>query len=564
MTIDERLALQQTFDPVSLEVARHRLQSVAEEMGAVLIRTAYSPNIKDRRDCSTALFAPDGALVAQAEHIPLHLGLMPTAVAGVLDVFPPEVLEPGDTIMTNDPFLGSSHLPDICVVSPVFADTKLVGLVANLAHHVDVGGISAGGIAVGAKEIFQEGIRVPPLFVRRQGKIVDDVVRLLLTNVRTAWVTRGDLLAQLGANSLGERRLIELHAEWGELLQTHFKWLIDYGERRTRGALASLPDGHGTFTDYLEHTGRAETEIPISAVVAIEADGIRIDLTGSASQVAGSVNCSRAVTIGCAVFAVKAVADPSLPANAGATRPIEVVTRRGTVVDADFPAAVSSGNINTAQRVVDAVLGALAQIVPERVPAASSGSMSILTIGGIDPRTRGYYSYVETYAGGQGASAAQDGMDGVHTNMTNTRNTPVEVIEQEYPLRVRGYALRPDTGGAGRTRGGCGLRREIELLAGIADVTVSTDRRRHRPWGAAGGGSGAGSRTLVTRDGIDAEMSTMFTVELQSEDVVAIETPGGGGHGDPTRRDPEAVARDVAEGLVTEQAWKRAVDEAQA
>jgi N-methylhydantoinase B len=541
------------FDPIALEIARHRLQSIAEETGGVLIRTSFSPNIKDRRDCSTGIYSPAGELVAQAEHIPLHLGLMPGVVRSALEVLPLSECEPGDVLMTNDPFIGGSHLPDICLISPIFVDDRPIAIAANLAHHVDVGGMSPGGIPVGAHEIFQEGLRIPPIKLQRAGVLDERVLELLLANVRTTGAARGDLTAQLAANSLAERRLLELYEEWGpQAFQHNLAGLLEYGERRARDAIAGLPHGTAEFTDYLEATGTEERDVAIHAKVTVDGSGIEVDLTGTDPQVAGTVNCGRGVTVACATFVVRALTDPTLPANAGAMRPISVVTTPGTLVDAVFPAAVSSGNINTAQRIVDALMGAFAQLVPDRVPAASSGSMSILTIGGVDPETGGYFSYVETYGGGQGAHGDIDGLDGVHTNMTNTRNTPCEVIELEYPLRVRRYGLLPDTGGAGEHRGGSGLVRELELVRGTARASVVTERRKRRPWGLQGGGPGASSRVLVAPDGgAPAEVGAMTEVALGVGQRLVIETPGGGGYGDPSLRDPAAAERDALDGLVT-------------
>jgi N-methylhydantoinase B len=541
------------FDPIALEIARHRLQSIAEETGGVLIRTAFSPNIKDRRDCSTGIYSPAGELVAQAEHIPLHLGLLPGLVKAVLEVFPLEDCQPGDVILTNDPYIGGSHLPDLCLISPIFVDGHPIAVAANLAHHVDVGGISPGGIPVGAHEIFQEGLRIPPIRLQRAGVIDERVLELVLANVRTSAATRGDLTAQLASNSLAERRLVELHREWGdERFRAHLGELIAYGERRARDAIAGLPHGTAEFTDYLEVTGTEERDVAIRAKVTVGPDGVEMDLRGTDPQVAGTVNCGRGVTVACATFVVRALTDPTLPSNAGTMRPVSVLTTPGTLVDAVFPAAVSSGNVNAAQRVVDALMGAFAQLVPDRVPAASSGSMSILTIGGIDPATERYYSYVETYGGGGGALRDLDGLDGAHTNMTNTRNTPCEVIELEYPLRVRRYALLPDTGGAGRHRGGTGLVRELELSRGAARAVVVTERRRRRPWGLLGGADGAGSRVVVVdSDGVETEVGAMSQVTLAPGQRLIIETPGGGGYGDPGERAAEASERDVSDGLVT-------------
>ncbi|MCE3552748.1 hydantoinase B/oxoprolinase family protein [Pseudonocardia sp. RS11V-5] len=531
MTTDH---LTDDLGPVELEIARHRFESTAEEVGTALIRTSYSPNIKDRRDCSAGVYSPTGELIAQAEHIPLHLGLMPTMVRNVLAEVGTGSLEPGDVLISNNPYLGGSHLPDTCLVTPVFVDGRLVAVVANMAHHVDVGGIVPGSMATHATEIFQEGVRIPPVKLACRGELRADLMAVLMANVRTADKTRGDLMAQLAANRLGERRIGEMVAEWGpELFERSCAALVRYAERRTRAALAALPDGTASFTDHLEHDGVAPRSIPISVTVRKQGDAVEIDLTGSADQVPGAVNCSYAVTEACAGYVVKALTDPTLPSNAGLMRPVRVLTRPGSVCAAEFPAPVANGNTQTAQRIVDALLGAFAQIVPDRVPAASSGSMSIVTVGGQDPRTGRYYSYVETYGGGQGAGPHTDGDSAVHTHMTNTRNTPCEVIEREYPLRVDRYAIARGTGGAGRCRGGDGLIREITLTDGTATAVVATARVDTRPWGLHGGQDAVGARVAVTHQNSGTtELPAMSSVRLEAGTTLSVRTAGGGGFGE--------------------------------
>ena len=446
------------LDPVDLEIARNRMESIAEEVGTTLIRTSYSPNIKDRRDCSAGVYRPSGELIAQAEHIPLHLGLMPTLVRRTLDEIGREKLQPGDVLLTNNPYIGGSHLPDTCIITPVFVGEELVAVVANMAHHVDIGGITPGSMATHATEIFQEGIRIPPLRLYNSGELAKDVVALLLTNIRTPEKTRGDLMAQVSANMIGVRRVMEVVDDWGvDYFHTACESLVDYAERRTRAAIAALPDGEGDFIDYLEHNGVTDQRIPISVKVIKHGDELTVDLTGSGDQVAGAVNCSSAVSDACVAYVVKVLADPSLPSNAGLMRPITVVTRPGSVVSAQFPAPVANGNTQTSMRIVDALLGAFDKLSPGIAPAASCGSQNLLTIGGTDPATGVPYSYVETYGGGQGATAASSGADATHTHMTNTRNTPCEVIEREYPLRVERYAIASGTGGRGLHRGGDGM-----------------------------------------------------------------------------------------------------------
>jgi N-methylhydantoinase B len=541
------------IDPVTLEVMRNAFQSVAEEMGAALIRTALSPNIKDRRDCSTGVYSPAGELIAQAEHIPLHLGLMPSVVKSTLAIFPVETLCAGDAIVTNDPYVSGSHLPDICVISPLFEEGRCVGILANLAHHVDIGGIAPGGMPTISTEIFQEGIRIPPVRIKKGGRVDEELLALIVTNVRTGRESRGDFQAQLAANNVGERRLKEIIAKYGAAkTAAAMEELVRYSERRMRARLRELPRGTFRFEDYLEGDGLTDAPLKIAASVSLDPAGIVVDFTGSSPQTRGSVNCTRAVTLACTYYAIKAALDPELPSTGGAFRPVEVVTPAGSIVNPSFPAPVSNANINTSQRIADVVLGALAQALPERVPAASSGSMCLFTIGGIHPRTGAYYSYVETYGGGQGAVFNQDGMDGVHTNMTNTRNTPVEVIEIAYPLTVERYGLIPDTDGPGRFRGGLGLTRELTVEDHPAVINLSSDRLKLRPWGLAGGQPGGTvDSALRLASGETVPLPSKTTRPVEPGTRVLLRTAGGGGYGDPFRREPQRVREDVADGLIS-------------
>ena len=520
------------LNAVEIEIARNRLASIAEEVGMALIRTSYSPNIKDRRDCSAGIYGPDGELISQAEHIPLHLGLMPTLIANVITEYGAQNLRPGDVLMTNNPYLGGSHLPDMCVITPIFVDGAVIALVATMAHHVDVGGITPGSMATHATEIYQEGVRVPPVKLFAEGELQRELLALLLMNIRTADKTRGDLMAQVAANRLGERRILELVEEWGvEGFEHASGALITYAERRTRAAITELPDGTGTFTDHLEHNGVDEEQIPVTATVTVAGGEITIDLSASSGQVRGAVNCSYAVTRACAAYVVKMLADPTLPSNAGLMAPISVITRPGSLVHAEFPAPVAHGNIQTAQRIVDAILGAFETFTEGLVPAASSGSMSMVTVGGIDPRTGRYYSYVETYGGGQGAYPDSAGASATHTHMTNTRNTPCEVIEREYPLRVEAYEIARGTGGQGRSPGGDGLYRRLRLTHGEAIVVPGTSRVTTSPWGLAGGGDGTPALVEVHRADGSSPLPSLSRVDLQEGEGISIRTAGGGGYG---------------------------------
>lgn len=541
------------MDPITLEVMRNAFQSVAEEMGAALIRTALSTNIKDRRDCSTAIYTSEGKLVAQAEHIPLHLGLMISVVKKILEYYPVENMKPGDAIITNDPYISGSHLPDICMISPVFVDGRCIGILANLSHHVDIGGISPGGMPTISTEIFQEGLRIPPIRLRRAHVVDEEMMRLITNNVRTSYETLGDFQAQFAANNVGERRLKEIVAKFGVTeTEYYMQELINYSERRMIAAIAELPRGRFEFEDYLEGDGISDNLLTIRAAVNIEATRIIVDFTGTSPQAKGSVNSTRAVTLACVFFALKSVMDPELPSSAGTFFPVEVITPSGTLVNPRFPAPVSNANINTSQRIADVILGALAQAVPLRVPAASTGSMSIFTIGGSHPSTGVYYSYVETYGGGQGAVHNADGMDGVHTNMTNTRNAPAEVIEIAYPLRVDKYALVPDSDGAGRFRGGLGLTREITVLEHEATISIGTERRRIRPWGIQGGQQGGPSGSWIkTPSGKMKPLPSKITTTVAPGTKIVLKTAGGGGYGPPLTREPELVAKDVVDGFIS-------------
>jgi N-methylhydantoinase B len=546
------------IDGVTLEVMRNALQSVAEEMGVTLIRTALSINIKDRRDCSTAIYTENGDLVAQAEHIPLHLGLMPTVIRSVLAQYPKEQLKPGDAIVINDPFISGSHLPDVCIFSPVFYQGKLIAIVANLAHHSDIGGIAPGGMPITATEIFQEGVRIPPCKIRKEGVIDEELLGLITNNVRTPHEWRGDMEAQLACNNVGEKRIMELVEKYGpEYVSVYMEEMILYSERRMLARIAEMDKGEFTFEDQLETGLQADEVVPIKVRVQIRDQSILVDFTGTGPQMRGSLNCTRGVTLACVYYAIKAMTDPEIPSNSGAFLPIEVITPLGSIVNPKFPAAVSNANINTSQRITDALFGALAKVLPERAMAACCGSMNLFTIGGFDPRNDNYYSYVETYGGGMGAVNNLDGMDGVHTNMTNTRNTPAEVMEMAYPTFVKKYGLVPDSEGAGKFRGGMGLTREVIILGRSATITLSTERSYTDSWGLFGGLAGKHSYcALIGPDGQEQQFPARITTSVQEKSTIILQTAGAGGFGPPYERDPEEVRRDVLEELVSLQRAK--------
>lgn len=536
------------MDPASLQVLISRLTGVAEEMGAVLRRAAYSPNIKERADCSAALFTAAGELLVQAEHIPVHLGSMPASVEAAIAAFPAGSMKPGRQIILNDPFAGGTHLNDITLVAPCFVDDELVGWVANRAHHADLGGMAPGSIPPDAVEIYQEGLRIPPVVLSAA------VVSMLCANSRTPAERRGDLDAQVGANRVGVQRLAALVAEGAE-----FGAVLEYGERRMRAALAAVPDGSWFFEDVLDSSGpRPSQQSPVRVAVRVTVAGesVEFDFSASAPQQPGNVNAVEAVTVSAVAFALRSALDPGMPSNGGAMRPVSVVCLPGSVVAAVPPVAVGAGNVEVSQRVADVCQGALALALPVgRVGAANQGTMNNVMIGGPG------WVYYETIGGGQGARpgvpsvpppalspalqnqaqtgeflqarAPVAGQSGIHTGMTNSLNSPIEALERSYPLRVLRYRLRSGSGGEGAAPGGDGIERDLQLLE---DCTLSliTERRLSRPWGLDGGGPGAVGENWLLPGGDESaarRLPDKCTIELQAGDVLRMLTPGGGGYG---------------------------------
>jgi len=522
------------IDAVTLEVFNHRFSAIAEEMGVALCRSAFSPNIKERRDFSCALFDGAGAMVAQAAHIPVHLGAMPLSLRAAIAQRP---MGPGDVVMLNDPYAGGTHLPDVTVVAPVFlrGTRRPFGYVANRAHHADIGGAAPGSMPL-ATEIYQEGLRLPPVRLVAGGQVVDDVLRLFLANTRVPDERRGDLLAQLAALRLGDRRLQEL-VEGGGRQRTAAAMaaLQGYSARLMRAALRRLPAGTCHAVDWMDDDGTGSERIPIYVSVRLGQGQVVVDFAGTAPQVAGGINANYAVTLAAVLYVFQAVAASAIPANAGLLQPIRVVAPLGSLVNARFPAAVAGGNVETAQRIVDVLLKALAGVVPQQIPAASNGSMNNLALGGYDTARRRPFAYYETIGGGVGAGPHGPGASGMHTHMTNTLNTPVEALEAGYPLRVWRYGLRVGSGGRGRQRGGEGIVREVELLV-PASVTLLTDRRRLRPYGLRHGGSAEPGRNLLRTRGPGGRLQTRrlpakTNVTVSPGDRICILTPGGGGWG---------------------------------
>ena len=575
-------------DPVELEIFKNLYHSIAEEMGAALRRTAFSPNIKERRDYSCAVFDGAGEVIAMGDHMPVHLGSMPMSVRAAIDAGP---MEPGDVVMLNDPFRGGTHLPDITLVAPVYVGLRGRSLraghglrkakrpqhiqpdfyVSSRAHHADVGGAYPGSMGL-CREIYQEGVRIPPVKLVRAGGMDRDVLALLLNNVRTPHEREGDLGAQIAACHTGLERLREVCSRYGVERAKHAAAdLLDYSEELMSAFLERVPPGEYRAEDFLDEDGVGDRLVKIAVAIKVANtdarlalnSGVRkalarrggslrsfarqkqrllaqddklqpvvtVDFTGSDPQVEGSVNAVSAITYSACFYVFRCLLAEDIPATAGLMRPIQVISPEGTIVNARPPAAVAGGNVETSQRIVDVLLRALAQAIPDRIPAAASGTMNNLTIGGMDPRTGEPFAYYETVAGGMGARPGKAGVSGVHTHMTNSLNTPVEALEYAYPLRVRRYSLRPESGGTGEFRGGDGIVREIEVLADC-EVTLLAERRSRGPWGLAGAADGAPGKAFITRqDGSVEQMPGKFSTRLGKGERIRIETPGGGGWG---------------------------------
>jgi N-methylhydantoinase B len=539
-------------DPVKLEIFKSLYSSVAEEMGVSLRRSAFSPNIKERRDYSCAVFNRDGVLIAQGDHMPVHLGSMPMSVRAALDTVK---LDPGDIVVLNDPYAGGTHLPDVTMVAAVFGEgvkgrrgegatpkarhgsprlrvsqsPRPLFYVANRAHHADIGGATPGSMGR-AEEIYQEGLRIPPVKLMIGGRVNDDVMRLISANVRVPEEREGDLTAQLGAIATGSERLLEIVERYGfkeaDLYATH---LINYTGEMMRRVIRDLPDGVYEAEDFLDDDGYSDERVRIAVRIEIRGAHADVDFSGSAPQVRGPINAVEAITVSAVYYVFRCLIPVNVPASWGIMQPITVTAPTGTVVNARPPAAVAGGNVETSQRIVDTVLLALSK-AGAQVPAASQGTMNNLTIGGTDSRTGKQFAYYETVAGGMGARPGLAGIDGIHTHMTNSLNTPAEALEFAYPLRVQRYGIRPGSGGGGQFRGGDGVVREVELLSD-AQVTILSDRRKTRPYGLNGGEPGtAGCAVLITQGG-ERQLNGKDSARATAGDRIRIESPGGGGYG---------------------------------
>jgi len=517
------------LDPIRLEIFRSLFSAVAEEMGATLMRSAASPNIKERRDYSCAIFTGNGELVAQGEHMPVHLGSMPLSVQTALEEV---TFHPSDVVILNDPYKGGTHLPDITMIAPVYVEEsdQPVFFVANRAHHADIGGMSAGSMPL-ATELYQEGVVIPPVKWVDQGVPNKDLERLILNNVRTPEERKSDLDAQSATLKVGEDRLLELADRYGlETIRNFMQQVLEYSEQLMRSELQDFPNGEYSAKDYLDDDGFSDDPVKIACKITIGDEKAIVDFSESSPQVRGSLNAVFAITYSATVYCFRCLAEQKIPVNDGCFRPLKVIAPKGKVVNANSPAAVAGGNVETSQRIVDVVFKALSQVVPERVPAASQGTMNNLAIGGTDENGKSF-GYYETTAGGMGARPTKQGISGIHTHMTNTMNTPIEALEMTYPFRITAYHFRRDSGGEGKFRGGDGLVRSLELLTN-ASVTVLSERRKFQPYGLHGGESGKSGENWLVEGDARKKLPSKFNRQCQAGEVIEMKTPGGGGYGE--------------------------------
>ena len=543
------------LDPIAIEILANGLRSIADETYIALMKSAYSTNIKERNDHSTALIDPRGRLIVQAENsLAIHLGSMMGLMRAVLDKVPLAEIAEGDIFVGNDPFVaGGSHLPDVNMAMPVFVDGELLCFMCNIAHHADIGGMAPGSMAGGMTEIYQEGLRIPPVRMFRKGELVPDVLDLLLLNARLPEERRGDYFAQVAACRLGVRRVGELAAEHGAAtIAATFDEIIDRTAERMRAALARIPPGEYRFADVMDDDGMGTRDIPIKLRVVVPPPGsnarVLFDFAGSSPQVRGNINCTMSATQAAVLYSLKALLDPDVPNNHGLISIVDIEAPAGSIVNAVFPAAVAA-RANTAQRMVDIVIGALAPALPEAAVAAANGANTTAVFFGRDPRTGRDYLYLETLGGGFGGRFARDGKDGVQVHITNTSNLPVEAIEAEYPLRVERYGFVEDSGGAGRQRGGLGLHRVVRPVGHTMTFSGQGERFVHAPWGLFGGAEGGTGRFAKRTGARDEALETKpSAVTVSPEEAVVIETPGAGGYGPPAERDVASLRADYRSG----------------
>ncbi|MGQ9617851.1 MAG: hydantoinase B/oxoprolinase family protein [Candidatus Aminicenantia bacterium] len=515
------------FDPVEIEIFRNIFQSICDEMGTVLKKSAFSPNIKERQDYSCALFTPDGESFAFGSHIPVHLGAMPLSVKEALKE---SSLEDGEMIVLNDPYKGGTHLPDITLIAPFYFEDELIFIVANRAHHSDIGGIKPGSMPL-SSEIYQEGIIIPPVKIVRRGEISKDIMSMILSNVRTPEEREGDIIAQIASNQKGIYRLKEVVEKYGVLKSSeNAKNLIDYSERLFRSFIDRIPEGIYEFEDYMDDDGFGDEKIPIKVKVEVKKGEIYIDFSESSSQVKGGINANFAVTYSAVLYVMKSVIGEEIPVNSGIMKPIKLILLEGSIVNASKPYAVAGGNVETSQRIVDVLLGAFSRVLPDKIPSASQGTMNNISFGGRDEKGENF-AYYETIGGGTGAGPGWNGISGVHSHMTNSLNTPIEGLERYLPIKMRKYLLRKGSGGKGRFRGGDGIIREYEFLV-ETEVSILSERRRIPPYGLMGGKPGKPGKNMLFKNKKRISLPSKINFKAEKGDILRIETPGGGGFGE--------------------------------
>jgi N-methylhydantoinase B len=542
-----------SIDPITLEVLRNKLEDISDEMEITLLKSSHSTVVKEALDASAAIFDASGNQIAQAIASPIHLGMILPAVSRIVELFPPETMREGDVFVLNDPFDGGTHLPDVVMTVPIVADGETIGLAVAITHHQEMGGRSAGSTPMDASEIFQEGLRIPPLKLYDQGEPNETLFAMLERNVRIPDTVRGDLDGQQAACATGVRGVRLLVEHYGaDVLRSCMVELLDRAEKMTRAEIERIPDGVYRFVDYLDNDGfDLERRIRIEVAVTIDGSDFMVDLTGSDPQVRGPINCVPASTLSAIYYVVKVVTDPSIPNNSGCYRPVRTILPEGSIVNAKPPAAVN-GRAVVVRRIVDAMLGALAPALPDRVPAASSGHPLVCSMGGLDPATGRPYVTSEIGTGGMGARPGKDGVECVQTDTSNSQNVPVEALELEFPLRVGSYRLRRDSGGPGRFRGGLGFEKSFEALRGTVSISHRGERNHTAPWGLFGGGAGAMAKSRIVRaDGSVEHFPSKAELRLEPGDRLEVWTTGGGGHGDSLTRDPALVLADVIDQKVS-------------
>lgn len=544
------------LDPITLEVVRNKLDDIADEMEVTLLKSSHSAIVKEALDASAAIFAADGEQIAQATAAPIHLGMIIPAVKKFVELFPPATMEEGDVYVLNDPFEGGTHLPDLVVTVPVLVEGETIALVTAITHHQEIGGRSPGSTPTDATEIFQEGLRIPPLKLYERGVVNQTLLAILAKNVRIPETVIGDLNGQIAACYMARRRVQELASRYGkDSLKRYMRELLSRAETLTRQAIARIPDGRYHFVDYLDNDGiHLDRRIRIEATVTVAGSELVVDLTGSDDQASGPINCVPASTLAAVYYVIKVLIDPDIPNNAGCYRPLKVILPEGSIVNARPPAAVNARAV-VVRRIVDCLLGAFAQALPERIPAASGGHPLMLSMGGVDPANGRSYVATEIGTGGMGGRPEKDGLEAIQTDTSNAQNIPVEALEIGFPIRVGHYRLRRDSGGAGKHRGGLGLEKSLEVLRGELRVSHRGERHFTAPWGLAGGGAGEMSKSVLKRaDGSELRIPSKLDFTMAPGDQLTLWTTGGGGYGDPFEREPTRVLEDVREAKVSQKA----------